>query len=59
MITRPKNWLVCNKCGEFFTEEMLKEGETCKDCGEGKVYWECVECGKSLGECGCGTVTKP
>lgn len=53
MITRPKAWLICNKCGEFFTGEMLNEGDVCKDCKKGKVYWQCTECGKFLKDCKC------
>jgi hypothetical protein len=53
MITRPKIWLVCEKCGEFFSEEMAKEDDICSDCKEGKLKIICAECGNWLNECKC------
>jgi hypothetical protein len=53
MIRRLKIWLVCEGCGEFFTEDMLKEGEICLDCKKAKVRKYCAECGNWEGECKC------
>lgn len=53
MITYPREWLICDKCGEFFTADMLKEGDVCRDCKKGKVYWNCVGCGQLLKDCKC------
>jgi hypothetical protein len=53
MILRPKIWLVCESCGEFFTKEQIKEGEICSDCNKGKLKLFCAECGEFVEDCNC------
>jgi hypothetical protein len=53
MITRPSDWLVCDKCGEWFSEE-FEEGEVCSKCKNGKIYLVCAGCGWPVKKCKCG-----
>lgn len=54
MITRPRIWLICESCGEFFTEEQAEENQICNECENGKLRLSCVDCGKVLQDCKCG-----
>ncbi|MEK6885599.1 MAG: hypothetical protein AABX17_01380 [Nanoarchaeota archaeon] len=58
MITRPKIWLVCESCGEFFTEKQAKENQICPECKKGKLKLSCEECGEFLNACECGKKEK-
>ena len=53
MITRPKVWLVCGACGEFFNEEQAEEDQICPECKKGKLKLSCAECGELLKDCEC------
>jgi 8-oxo-dGTP pyrophosphatase MutT (NUDIX family) len=48
-----KVWLVCEKCGEYFSGKEEKEGDRCPDCNDGNLIKRCGNCGKTLEECKC------
>ncbi|MFH1376925.1 MAG: hypothetical protein ABIH25_04780 [Candidatus Woesearchaeota archaeon] len=52
VITRPRIWYVCNKCGEWFCYPK-NPPKKCPDCKKGDLTKTCAFCGEKFEECKC------